>query len=255
MTTREEFLRRIGAEVRRAPGLFVATTAPRPGDPQAAAAALRRQLAERWPLALKRFQEEFERVGGVMHRARTAKNVPEIVAAIAREREASSLVAWSPGVLGLDLGVSLAAEKITVIAAPAEGGEAVRRQHRDAAARAGIGVTGADVALAETGTIIVGSGPGRPRTTSLLPETHVAVFDRHRLVESLDQVGVILEALHAADGPDGGVINFITGPSRTADIELTLTRGVHGPKYIQAVFVEDGGGLSVPPIWGTPWPP
>ena len=104
-----------------------------------------------------------------------------------------------------------------------------------------LGLTGVDVALAETGTMILRSGVGRPRSTSLLPACHVAVFDRTVLVESLAQVGVLLEAWHAEpseDEPSGAVINFITGPSRTADIELTLTRGVHGPKEVHAVFVE-----------------
>lgn len=71
-----------------------------------------------------------------------------------------------------------------------------------------------------------------------------AVFDRGALVETLQQVGVFLEAWHARDSEFGGVINFITGPSRTADIELTLTRGVHGPKEVHAIFVDAplGGG-------------
>jgi L-lactate dehydrogenase complex protein LldG len=72
----------------------------------------------------------------------------------------------------------------------------------------------------------------------------VAVFDRDALVTSLLQAGLALEAWH--DGPPpagwGASINFITGPSRTADIELTLTRGVHGPKEVHAVFVEQGLG-------------
>jgi L-lactate dehydrogenase complex protein LldG len=119
-------------------------------------------------------------------------------------------------------------------------GTAERERLRAAAARADLGLTGVDLAIAETGTLVLVSGSGRPRSTSLLPPCHIAVFDRTALVESLRQVGVFLEAWHG-DGraPSGGAsINFITGPSRTADIELTLTRGVHGPKEVHAIFVE-----------------
>jgi L-lactate dehydrogenase complex protein LldG len=86
------------------------------------------------------------------------------------------------------------------------------------------------------------SGAGRPRSTSLLPPCHIALFDRAALVESLYQVGVFLEAWHGDGTPPGtgAVVNFITGPSRTADIELTLTRGVHGPKEVHAIFVDGG---------------
>jgi L-lactate dehydrogenase complex protein LldG len=119
-------------------------------------------------------------------------------------------------------------------------GTAEREHLRAVAARADLGLTGVDLAIAETGTLVLVSGAGRPRSTSLLPPCHIAVFDRTALVESLRQVGVFLEAWHG-DGrpPSGGAsINFITGPSRTADIELTLTRGVHGPKEVHAIFVE-----------------
>jgi len=117
---------------------------------------------------------------------------------------------------------------------------AERRRLREVAARADLGLTGVDLAIAETGTLVLVSGAGRPRSTSLLPPCHIAIFDRTALVESLRQVGVFLEGWHG-DGrpPAGGAsINFITGPSRTADIELTLTRGVHGPKEVHAIFVE-----------------
>jgi L-lactate dehydrogenase complex protein LldG len=71
----------------------------------------------------------------------------------------------------------------------------------------------------------------------------VAVFGRGVLIESLTQLGVFLEAWHAEpDGEWGAMITLITGPSRTADIELTLTRGVHGPKEVHGVFVEAGLG-------------
>jgi len=240
MATRAEFLDRIRREVGKTSGLFEARTAPRPPQPAEAALAVRRQMAERWPEALQRFREEFERVGGVFHRARTAAEVPAVVLAIARAKSAREIVAWDLASLGLGLEPALGAAGLSVHVAR-EVGETARRGHRDEAARAELGVTGADFALAETGTLILLSGAGRPRSTSLLPATHVAVFDRSRLLESLEQVGIMLEALHAdpARAMSGAMINFITGPSRTADIELTLTRGVHGPKEVHAVFVEE----------------
>ena len=242
MATRADFLGRIRAQVGKTPGRFEARTAPHPARPGEAADAVRREMAERWPEALHRFREEFERVAGVFHRVATLAEVPGTVVAIAREKSAREVVTWDAAALGLDLRPALDLAGLALAAAdPYDGGDAARALHRAEAARADLGVTGVDFALAETGTMILLSGSGRPRSTSLLPATHVAVFDRRRLLESLEQVGIMLEALHVdpARAMSGAVINFITGPSRTADIELTLTRGVHGPKEVHAVFVDE----------------
>lgn len=242
MTTRVQFLERVRREMGKTRGLFPATTAPRPARPREAAEAVRHQLAERWPQAVERFRAEFERVAGVFHRVGRLDEVPAVLARIAAEKGAREVVGWDPAALGWDLRAALAPHDLVVLPAPPHDGEADRRRHREEAARAPLGVTGADWALAETGTLILLSGPGRPRSTSLLPDTHVAVFGPAALLETLEQVGVMLEAHHAdparVDG--GGAITFITGPSRTADIELTLTRGVHGPKEVHAIFVDAG---------------
>jgi L-lactate dehydrogenase complex protein LldG len=244
VTGRAEFIERIRREVSKTPGLFGASTAPRPADPAAAAETVRRELAERWPEALERFRLEFERVAGVFHRVPDLAAVPAAIGAIAgvwREEPGHR----DPVALGFDAAPALTRDGLEVVAARAgQEYEASRLRHREHAARAQIGVTGADFALGETGTLILLSGSGRPRSTSLLPDVHVSVFVRDRLLETLEQVGIMLEALHV--NPDhgmsgamsGAVINFITGPSRTADIELTLTRGVHGPKEVHAIFVE-----------------
>jgi L-lactate dehydrogenase complex protein LldG len=242
VTTRSEFLGSIRREMDKTRGLFETRPVPRPADAGQAAEVVRRQMLERWPQALARFREEFERVAGVFHSVAGMDEVPRVIGGIARERQAKSILSWHPGALGVDLRQSLGREGLAVTVAPdADPDAEARERHRDAAARAEIGVTGVDWALAETGTLVLVSGRGRPRTTSLLPATHVAVFGRDRLVESLEQVGIVLEALHAdpARTMSGAVINFITGPSRTADIELTLTRGVHGPKEVHAIFVEE----------------
>jgi L-lactate dehydrogenase complex protein LldG len=241
MTTRAEFMARIRREMAAAPATVPVTPMARPARPAEIADTIRREVAERWPQTLARFRDEFERVGGVFHRARTLAEVPDVVAGLARERQATRLVTWHPTALGADFDEALGARGLATTAMPpgALGGPA-RERLRRVIAEAELGLTGADLAVAETGSLVLLSGAGRPRSTSLLPPCHVAVFDRGALVESLTQAGVFLEAWNGDGRPGwrGGVINVITGPSRTADIELTLTRGVHGPKEVHAVFVE-----------------
>jgi L-lactate dehydrogenase complex protein LldG len=245
MSGRAEFLGRIRTEMRRTAGLFPATTSVRPTRPRERLEVLRRELSERWPDSLARFVREFERVGGVFHRVAGAADVPGVIAAIAAEQSMQRVVSWHPDALRLDLAGPLTAHGLQVSTMPgAEVADAERERLRAVVAAADLGVTGVDLAIAETGSMVVVSGPGRPRSTSLLPACHTAVFDREVLVESLAQAGLVLEAWHEGQTADarGAAINFITGPSRTADIELTLTRGVHGPKEVHAVFVESGLG-------------
>jgi len=246
VTSSAEFLARIRGEMAKTPGLFVAAPAERPAQPRQRLELLRRELSERWPQTLERFRAEFERVAGVFHRVPSAADVPGELERICRERAAHRLVAWPAEDLRVAIAPALGAAGITVESMPrAVPPDAERRRLRALIAEADLGVTGADLAIAETGTLVLVSAAGRPRSTSLLPPCHVAVFDRTALVESLEQLGLVLEAWHDGPAPPerGAVINFITGPSRTADIELTLTRGVHGPKEIHAIFVDGGLGL------------
>jgi len=243
VTSKADFLARIRTEMAKTPGLFAASPAARPARPGERLEVLRRELSERWPQMLERFRAEFERVAGIFHRVSSAAEVPAVLERICRERAARRLMAWPPEELGVAIAPGLAAAGISVESMPrALVPESERRRLRDVAAEADLGVTGADLAVAETGTLVLVSAAGRPRSASLLPRYHVAVFDREALVESLEQVGLALEAWHEGPAPPerGAMINFITGPSRTADIELTLTRGVHGPKEIHAIFVDGG---------------
>ncbi len=244
-TTKADFLTRIRREMDKTRGLFPAMPSERPARPGQRLDLLRRELTERWPQTLERFRAEFERVAGVFHRVPTAADVPAALERICRAAAARRVVAWSADELGVAVAPALDAAGISVESMPRGGvSDTERGRLRAVIAEADLGVTGADLAVAETGTLVLISTAGRPRSTSLLPPCHVAIFDPTALVESLEQVGLALEAWHEGPAPPerGAVINFITGPSRTADIELTLTRGVHGPKEVHAIFVD--GGLA-----------
>ena len=92
-------------------------------------------------------------------------------------------------------------------------------------ARAEVGVTACHGAIAETGSLALISGPGCSRTVSLLPPVHIALVRRTDLVASMGE----FFAARADAMAQAANCTFITGPSRTADIELSLTIGVHGP--------------------------
>jgi len=104
---------------------------------------------------------------------------------------------------------------------------------REVCARADIGITSADYALADTGTLVMLSSPAEARMISLLPPAHIAVLPSSRILTGLDELFSILP--NPADQTSSMVL--ITGPSRTADIEQILVRGVHGPGQFTVIVV------------------
>ena len=100
-----------------------------------------------------------------------------------------------------------------------------REELRALCATADVGITSADYALADTGTLVMLSSPQEARLISLLPPAHIAVVPRERILTGLDELFSVLP--NPAEQTSSMVL--ITGPSRTADIEQILVRGVHGP--------------------------
>lgn len=107
---------------------------------------------------------------------------------------------------------------------------------------AGMGITGANAAVAETGTLVIVTNEGNAELVTTLPPVHVAVLGVEKIVPTLDDVTAMLRLL-----PRSGTaqkltvrVSLITGPSRTADIELTPVRGAHGPKELHIVLLDNG---------------
>jgi len=100
-------------------------------------------------------------------------------------------------------------------------------------ATADVGISSADYALADTGTLVMLASPAEARLISLLPPVHIAVVPIERVLSGLDELFAVLPNPAAQTSS----MVLITGPSRTADIEQILVRGVHGPGEIHVVLV------------------
>lgn len=110
-----------------------------------------------------------------------------------------------------------------------------RPSSREAIAATQVGITAADYALADTGSLVIFTESHESRLLSLLPPCHIAVIESSRIVASLDDVF----RLRPLPGDQSSAMVVITGPSRTADIEMRLVRGVHGPGEIHVIIIED----------------
>jgi len=118
-------------------------------------------------------------------------------------------------------------------------GEVSQRDFAKASFAATVGITGVEFALAETGSLVVTSRTEGAQLASLAPPVHIALYRRSQLVGSLDEVLERLPVPRAVEeAATGRSVVFITGTSRTADIEQILIRGVHGPGEVHAVLVE-----------------
>lgn len=181
-----------------------------------------------------RFEAELTAVGGEFIRCSEAE-LPDRVVGQLYILGASRILAWGPvePVLYM-LNQRLEDDGFEPVVAelPLGGDRAETLEHLD---RAQVGITGAVAAFADTGTVVLSTSSRRSLIPSLLPEAHFVILRRRDLYESFEDW---------LDAGGGGYISnssnlvMITGPSRTADIEMTLTVGVHGPKQLTAFLVE-----------------
>lgn len=142
------------------------------------------------------------------------------------------LCASTPGVVDLGLReLSLPGVRMEFLGELSDAGE-----RRARALAADVGISDADYGLADTGTLAVRATPGQGRLVSLLPLVHIAVLSRHRIVPDL---AACFRALNMREeARRASLLTLITGPSRTADIEQTLTVGVHGPAALYILLVD-----------------
>lgn len=172
------------------------------------------------------FRLQLEAVHGEVRTGRPA----DVIAEVIERHSVESFVSWDlDQIEGLDaLPRSLERLDLTVPPTPD-----ARRALNASLYHAGLGITGAEAGFAESGSIVLRSGAGRPRMASLIPLVHVAVLRRDRIFRSVSHW--MSSEGQSTDG-EANVL-FITGPSKTGDIEMILTLGVHGPRYLYVVLI------------------
>ena len=200
---------------------------------------IRAKVEVRRPALLRRLAETAAAASWHVHGPVPAEDAAETVAEIASGLGARHVVRSAEEIFRrIDIDGALRRSGIspTVLAAGRSRG---RSALKGLAFNADLGITGVTYAIAETGSCVITPRKGVARMTSLAPPAYIAVVEADQVLDSMDDYFALTRlAYQKARGRAPNYVNFISGPSRTADIEQTLTIGVHGPGVVHMVLVE-----------------
>ncbi len=166
---------------------------------------------------LNRFIGECERLKTSVDDLATLKDVPQALAAYLSQNSLKMTVVGWPSLSSLDWNSA-----------------GIQYQNRLAAANDMVGVTDCFCAIGETGTLLLLSSPTTPKLHALLPETHICIVSKERIVATMEDA---FQLLRDEKGTLPRATFLVSGPSRTADIEQTIVIGAHGPYRVHVLLV------------------
>ncbi|WP_188456443.1 LutC/YkgG family protein [Virgibacillus oceani] len=117
--------------------------------------------------------------------------------------------------------------------------ETMWKENQVFAERADVGITFSDITLAESGTVTLFNNKYNGRSISLMPRTYIAIIPKHTIVPRMTQATRQLHEAHISGNAVSSCVSFVTGPSNSADIEMNLIVGVHGPVEVTYIVVDD----------------
>ncbi len=178
---------------------------------------------------LEQFIKELLNVNTGVREAHGKEELRDFITGLVHENGVSSFVMWESESLN-----SLGLKELL----KGEGLRQIISNDKNEIAEAGIGITGADYAIADTGTLVLLTDESKPRSVSLLPPIHLAIVRKSDIMTDISELFIILKQRLDTGQSVPSCMTFVTGPSRTADIELNLTLGVHGPKELHVIITE-----------------
>ncbi|TAM84611.1 MAG: hypothetical protein EPN47_00395 [Acidobacteria bacterium] len=217
------------------------------GNPLASNRKLPPPLEDVMPLIppgelLERFESELQSLGCNTHRASIWSELEEKLYSILEQAQAQSVVLSRNSFLHeLQVGKMLDHRGIRVVVWPASTEKEPEGSFfHDECFAAGAGITGVDFALAESGSLVLTSATEGSQLASLAPPVHIALYRRSQIRATLDEVlqNLPISCDPGKPSPARSVV-FVSGTSKTADIEQILVRGVHGPRSVHAILVEE----------------
>ena len=181
------------------------------------------------------FQRDLEPLGGFSYVTTNEDETIALILKLLRDASVQEILSWDDADLPVRrVGQTLRENGYTRLGARVPEDAEGRKNTLAELERAGAGITGALAGLADTGSLALVTQPTQTRLVSLLPPMHIALLPVSRLYPTM----AAFFAAHPDVTQRGSNLIFVTGPSRTADIELTLTRGVHGPKFLHVLLLD-----------------
>lgn len=236
--TRNFILNKIKSSLDQPKGFFDRTsllTQPQKNDQdKSRILTIREELAGNREKLIERFIEEMNRVGGKCYKSTQKTEALDRIGEIAQSHGARTLFREANMELGSEIDDFFRDKDTKIITYE----DAENDLNTDKISSVDIGICSCDYGIAESGSLAILSKKGRGRLISLLPPIHIAVLRAEQIVLSLEQLFLFLSF---QDMPErrfsSSNLTFITGPSRTGDIEQTLSIGVHGPKECHTIIL------------------
>jgi L-lactate dehydrogenase complex protein LldG len=220
--SREAILSRLRSAVQAAPFADVPAS-----DAETRLAVTRIESHADMAAMRQRFIAEVERVRGVVHSAAGDDEARRILINLLQQKQAKRATVWHDAALPFGIDALLQQLEIAVL----------RGQMRELV-DADVGITGAACAIAATGTLVLEMGAGKSRAASLLPPLHIALLRTKQLLPRLEDYVAQQRAQGLPAFEQGSNVVLLTGASRTADIEMNVVYGVHGPLELHIVLIE-----------------